>query len=986
VTEEEAIFHGREVDKIALTRFILLEKLVVLYGRSGLGKSSLLNAGVIPQLKRESPYQPLSIRFGAWTADKQLSPLQATLARLQEAETPAYLDRLLDQPDPSLWQAFKARQSGPEGGQFVLVFDQFEELFTYPEAEIKAFQQELAELLYKAIPQRYRSALEAQPDSLSQAERELLFAPLDVKAVFAIRSDRMSLLDQLSDSLPAILSQRFELKALSRLQAEDAILNPAYSQAAHFLSPPFDYQDDTLDAILSHLSKGGEEEIESFQLQIICQQAEQLSLKQGLRSIAPADLGDLDQLFKNYYDNKIAELGDPATQLTARRLIEEGLIFEEEARRLSIFEGQIMSQYGISPELLRRLVDSHLLRAEPDPKGGFSYELSHDTLVGPILEAKARRVAAETREREKREAEERLAIEQAKLAEERKKRNRARRIAAGGIALALISLIALGAALLSYRQAEREKENALEQEQKALQEQKKAERQTQKADSLAGVAQFQAQQARLAQLGDSLARVRADSALEVALLREKQAERSAAQARAALKVVQVNPYYQQQPPNYPAALALLRQAAAENPDKTRAARDFLEGYRQAWSQDSLKAALAFFQEANQLKRLPMAEMQGISRKGTQRAADVFQYRLAEAYLREAQQAGLNRDSLLQDYLHIAATAVEVHDFEIAKDLIVRAASLKGGSQVPLPSEKDKLRQAIAKLSGRPYRNPRLVWVAGGSFMMGADTSQLREKGVGWNAEYDDNELPQHEVQLDGYWLARYECTNKEYIAFLNDRLDQRDSIERDWIDIAESLEAADVYSGYIAWNGRQYAVKAGIEAHPVSNVSWYGARAYARWAGGHLPSEAQWEYAARGGQPGLAQGHRIYSGSDQPDAVAWYGDNSYSQTHRVGSKAANALGIYDMSGNVWEWCQDKWHSNYQGAPTNGQAWESGSSPDRVLPWGQLARQCVLLPGCPLATATPRCPRRRPGLSPRQESLITFLFFPFYLLQGLLLTF
>lgn len=91
----------------------------------------------------------------------------------------------------------------------------------------------------------------------------------------------------------------------------------------------------------------------------------------------------------------------------------------------------------------------------------------------------------------------------------------------------------------------------------------------------------------------------------------------------------------------------------------------------------------------------------------------------------------------------------------------------------------------------------------------------------------------------------------------------------------------------------------------------------------HLPTEAEWEYGARGG----AKDEYLYSGSNDLDEVGWYRDNSGGKIHPVGQKQPNQLGLYDMSGNVWEWVQDCWHEHYNGAPRDGGAWLEDSNGD-----------------------------------------------------------
>ncbi|MBL7775861.1 MAG: formylglycine-generating enzyme family protein, partial [Saprospiraceae bacterium] len=96
-----------------------------------------------------------------------------------------------------------------------------------------------------------------------------------------------------------------------------------------------------------------------------------------------------------------------------------------------------------------------------------------------------------------------------------------------------------------------------------------------------------------------------------------------------------------------------------------------------------------------------------------------------------------------------------------------------------------------------------------------------------------------------------------------------------------------------------------------------------------LPSEAEWEYAARGGPFWQSEVYR-YAGSDKIEQVGWYDQNSGRETQEVGRLLPNALGLYDLSGNLWEWCADTWHDNYREAPNDGSAWMNGGDAERAV--------------------------------------------------------
>lgn len=401
------MFCGRDEDIAKLTTFIKVEKTTVLYGKSGLGKTSLLNAGVLPVLEKEHQYRVISVRFGSYTQDTLKQPLdivEEKIAKLYDHRD-TFLSEV-ESEDVSLWQQIKSlEQKLPKQTTFLLVFDQFEEVFTYPKG-IAEFAEALADLLYNRVPKCFqrslRLATRENTGLLSAEKLEWIERPLNIKVLMSIRSDRMSLLDGLSSEIPSILLNCYELKPLSRQQAQDAITIPTQMDG-EFQSAPFTYQPEALKTMLDFLTEDDTQPIETFQLQVLCQHVEENIVIDGNdTNVEQGDLGDLKTVYQDYYINSIKKLGTPEDQLRARVLIEEGLILEEEQRRIPMYDGQIQSRFSISPEFLRRLTDTHIIRSEPHSTGGFIYEICHDTLVAPILSAKADRNKLEEKNKRKR--------------------------------------------------------------------------------------------------------------------------------------------------------------------------------------------------------------------------------------------------------------------------------------------------------------------------------------------------------------------------------------------------------------------------------------------------------------------------------------------------------------------------------------------------------------------------------------------------------
>jgi hypothetical protein len=476
--EDKAIFFGRNNDIQALLEYLDLFDFVTLYSQSGLGKSSLLNAGIIPALNQLTGLTCVKVRLGSYSDYNAKVPLVASKEQIADQLNTTSNDLInqLIPNDNSLWSLLKSYYLNGGNKEIILVFDQFEELFSHSKESITQFKHELSELINAQVPLRFRNELEhhfiKRENTFTDEELDALHEPLSIKVLIAIRSDRMSLLNNLSDKLPNILQNCYELKPLSRSEAEEAILEPAYLKGDYFVSPVFDYEDDAIEDILSFLINDKSGGIESFQLQIVCQHLENLVIREQRQHIQQKDLANLGTLYETYYKNKLALLTNPEERQTVRKLIEEGLIFEEEERRLSLYEGQIYQHYQISPELLKRLVDFHLLRAEPSIKGGYTYEITHDTLVHPIVKAKRERLQVERQEAARLAALEREAeLEKlrAKNRKERKAKNRAMMVAAIAIISALVAVFAVIKAQRSDQQA-REAFSALQLKQDTINE------------------------------------------------------------------------------------------------------------------------------------------------------------------------------------------------------------------------------------------------------------------------------------------------------------------------------------------------------------------------------------------------------------------------------------------------------------------------------------------------------------------------------------
>jgi formylglycine-generating enzyme required for sulfatase activity len=195
----------------------------------------------------------------------------------------------------------------------------------------------------------------------------------------------------------------------------------------------------------------------------------------------------------------------------------------------------------------------------------------------------------------------------------------------------------------------------------------------------------------------------------------------------------------------------------------------------------------------------------------------------------------------------------------------------------------------------------LVRISPGQFLMGSAR--------------DVEEQPIHRVRIDySFDIGKTEVTVRQFRAFIEATDYQTDAEKERWAWTRSGERDWDP-EALICWWNLPFKQSDG---DPASCISWFDAMAFCRWLSSEtgmnirLPSEAEWEYACRAGTDGDFAG--------DVDQMAWHRANSGHRTHPVGQKTPNAWGLYDMHGNVWEWCLDMWHSGYKSAPTDGSPW------------------------------------------------------------------
>ena len=438
-------FHGREEEVGELTRRVQRKTLTILFGQSGLGKTSILNAGVVPRLRGQG-FCPVYVRIDY--ADGTPSPSeQIKQAVLRETRAQGkWTQSGVAIEGESLWEFLHHRDDllhDAEGKPVLplLIFDQFEELFTLAQSDEAGRQKaalfiaDLADLVENRAPQ----ALEARMQDDDAAAEAFDFSRSDYRVLIALREDYLAQLEGLKAQMPSITQNRMRLAPMTGTQAMAAVRGPG----AHLVS------DEVAGAIVRFVAGGAElanAEVEPSLLSLICRELNDARLAKGQDEIT-VDLlaGSHAAILSDFYERSLAD------QPAALRAFIEDVLLTDSGYRENVAEERVRREFsaaGATPDALALLVNRRLLRIE-ERLDLRRVELTHDVLSGVVKSSRDARHEREARE----ESERQLAAQAERAREARLALHKARRVAVVCIFLTVGALGATGYAYWSSQRA-----------------------------------------------------------------------------------------------------------------------------------------------------------------------------------------------------------------------------------------------------------------------------------------------------------------------------------------------------------------------------------------------------------------------------------------------------------------------------------------------------------------------------------------------------
>jgi tetratricopeptide (TPR) repeat protein len=443
--ETRAYFHGRDDETAELARRVQRKNLTVLFGQSGLGKTSLLRAGLVPRLRGDG-YCPVYVRVDY--APESPPPAEQIKHAIFKATAEAghWTRPGTASEGESLWEFLHHRGDllRDAGGRTLLpllIFDQFEEIFTLAQADdrgrrrAREFLEDLADLVENRPP----LALERRLEQDDAAAGDFDFARADYRILIALREDYLAHLEGVKGIMPSITQNRMRLARMTGAQAMSAIIRPG-GRLVNL---------DVAEAIVRFVAGGAElanAEVEPSLLSLVCRELNNLRIARARAEIS-ADLlaGSRETILTEFYERALEDQ-PPGV----RRVIEDELLTES-GHRESLAEERVakaLAAAGAAPDALAQLVDRRLLRIE-ERLDVRRVELTHDVLCSVVRASRDLRHEREARD----EAERQLAAQREREAETRRTLRRTRRFAIVSAVLMLVAIAGAAFGWFNYRRA-----------------------------------------------------------------------------------------------------------------------------------------------------------------------------------------------------------------------------------------------------------------------------------------------------------------------------------------------------------------------------------------------------------------------------------------------------------------------------------------------------------------------------------------------------
>jgi tetratricopeptide (TPR) repeat protein len=445
--ETRGYFYGREDEVAELARRVQRKLLTILFGQSGLGKTSILRAGIVPRLRPEG-YCPVYVRIDySRESPPPAEQIKEAIFRATQA-TGAWTQAGVAARGESLWEFLHHRDDVLQDGAGrklipLLIFDQFEEIFTLAQSDefgrrrSAQFIEDLADLVENRAPK----ALEERIERDEAAAEKFDFARADYRILIALREDYLAHLEGLKRQMPSITQNRMRLARMTGAQALEAVRKPGGRLVS----------EEVAESIVRFVAGGSElanAEVEPSLLSLICRELNNARIAQGHDEISAAVLaGSRETILTEFYERSLADAPPGVRQVIEDHLLTDSGYRESLAEERFV---KLLAAVGAGPDVLATLVNRRLLRIE-ERLDVRRVELTHDVLCGVVKASRDLRLEREARD----EAERRLAAQRDRERATRAALKRARKIAA---ACAVLAVVAVAGAVFGWFSMKRAQE------------------------------------------------------------------------------------------------------------------------------------------------------------------------------------------------------------------------------------------------------------------------------------------------------------------------------------------------------------------------------------------------------------------------------------------------------------------------------------------------------------------------------------------------